>query len=206
LHIRQRSAQRGGGNQVGEAAVEGVGGEVHVGHHSRRTIGADETAQVGDLVAVGEKAGVQCLADTEAGNAELSESLEFASLADAVLVEVLPHLEAGEIGVQRIHRAVAVAVLSGECRKTIRRIAACRKLRAVAEQLRAVVYDAVTIPVQHQHTVRRRHPARAALDAVTVVIEQEGVVALAATVSMPLPFRSSTSGSTRGGGTARAAS
>ena len=206
MHIRQRSAQRGGGNQVGEAAVEGVGGEVHVGHHSRRTIGADETAQVGDLVAVGEKAGVQCLADTEAGNAELSESLEFSGLRDAVLVEVLPHLEAGEIGVQRIDHAISIAVLSGECRKAICRIAASRQRGTVAKQLGAVIYDAVIVAVQHQHTVRRRHPARAALDAVTVVIEQEGVVALAATVSMPLPFRSSTSGSTRGGGTARAAS
>ena len=96
LHVGQGLHFGGERDAVGEFAEEGIAGEVDVSQLLRCTqrsaaaVGADEAAEIGDLVAVAQQHGVLGLGDDEGGDAFLGEGEEFTALAEAILIEIGP--------------------------------------------------------------------------------------------------------------------
>ena len=96
LHVGQGLRFGGERNAVGKFAEEWIAGEVDVGElfggtkRAAAAVGADEAAEVGDLVAVAQQRGVLGLGDDQGGDAFLRQGEEFPGLAHAVLVEVGP--------------------------------------------------------------------------------------------------------------------
>ena len=87
-------------------------------------------------------------------------------MRDAVLVEVLPHLQACEIGVIGVDHAVGVGVEGGEREES--------GLRRPAEHLRDARYLAVAVLIEHEEAVVGAHPAGLLLEPVVVEIELAG--------------------------------
>ena len=139
LHVGQ-GGDGAGVEGVGELAVEGVAGEVDVGEVAGDGAGGADAAvaarvgaKVGDLVAVGERLVVRGLGDVDRGDAERVEREQFAALADAVLVEVAPDAQVGELGVEAAELAVGVAVEVGEGGEAVGGACAVALDRRVAE-------------------------------------------------------------------------
>ena len=181
LHLGNALRGFGEGDAVGELAVEGVVGEVDVPHVAGdfaegafAAVAADEAAEVGDLVAVGERLAVGGLGDLEGGDVLGGEREEFVALADAVLVEVTPELELCPVGVGGIDEAVGVGVFLGECGEAVGGEASCVELGTVAEEFAAGVDEAVVVAVEDEEGVVRLDPAGGSLDAVGVVVEEDG--------------------------------
>ena len=120
-------------------------------------------------------------------------------MADAVLIQVLPQLDLGERSVVRIEDAITVA---GRADDAVACVQGAQGLEAVAgvagdgveveragnslgdgdqgvdaKEFAATVDAAVAVTVEHEPGVVAFEPARAGLDAIGVVVEQDGVTA-----------------------------
>ena len=110
--------------------------------------------------------------EADAGNAPLRQGLELASLADTVLVQVLPNFELGKGRIQVGDEAVCIAV------KVFQGIKALGGKGVVcfeginAKQLAAGVDGAVAIQVAHQQAVIGCRPTGTGFDAVGVMVEK----------------------------------
>lgn len=80
---------------------------------------AHESAEIGDLVAVGEKLAVGCFGNVESLDALRGEGKQFAVLADAVLIEVAPQAQIGKSGVKTVDLAIIIGVFLSERGKTV---------------------------------------------------------------------------------------
>ena len=161
--------------------MEGVHRKVDVGHAGRRAVaagaavGAGEGAEVGDLVAIGQYLAVLGAADVEADDALLIQRGEFVALADAVLVEILPYAQRGEVGILRIDDTVVVGVFLRQCGEAVGGIArGAVGRRGVAEQLGAGIDHAVAVAIHDQQAVVGGNPADTVLDAGGIDVEQQG--------------------------------
>ncbi len=95
-------------------------------------------------------------------------------MADAVLVEITPDSEAGEVGVLCIDDAVVVAVEIGQGIEAVGRQRTVGFDGGVAKQFAPVIYRAVAVPVPDHKAVIGTDPAGGGLDAVCVLVEQNG--------------------------------
>ncbi len=102
--------------------------------------------------------------ETNRLDASLGQRAQFVSLADAVLIEILPDLELAETRIAGVERAVAVGVERDETfqiRLRARHIAGKRNLAAPADR-------AVAVAIEREQRVVFAHPAG---------LDREGVVA-----------------------------
>ncbi len=160
------------GNLVNIAAVPSVLRQVNVCHRAGGAVGAGEAGCLG--LDAARYCGVGGAGDggVEALNAEGLQGEEFACVGNAVLIQVAPDLELGEVGIDGIDNAVAVAVQIGEGGKTIVGSQAVGNVGAIAEHFRAVVDAAIAIHIPHQNPVVAANPTRRGADAVVVQIKQ----------------------------------
>ena len=101
--------------------------------------------------------------EVDAVDASLNQGLEFAGLADAIPVGILPDQQPGIVGIQQVDLAVAVAVVFGEFVEAVP--------AGGAEEVAQAVHHAVVVGVEDEQTVLRGDPAGFFCDAVVVEIE-----------------------------------
>ena len=102
------------------------------------------------------------------------EGKQFACLADAVLIQITPESQIGKAGIEAIDLAVVVAVFLGEGGKAVGGLAASGQRCGVAEQFAAVVDGVVAVAVKDEEGVVAPGPACGSLDAVAIVVEEDG--------------------------------
>ena len=110
----------------------------------------------------------------DADHATVDQGLEFGGLADAVLVQITPDAHGGELGVGGAEEAVVVAVEVAQSGEAVGGLLPAGQHGFVAEQLGAVVDDAVGVTVKHDEAVVSARPGGGCLEAVAVGIELDG--------------------------------
>ena len=184
---RRRGVQRDWG---GELAIEGVVDEVEVGgrrieshthcvHQRGAAVAARNRGRAADGVAVAQVDAAGRRGQRNACDALAGQRGQLVALADAVLVQVLPQFDVGELGVGSVEQLVAVGVETAQRLEAIGGIHRVDAWRAAeqgvyAEQLAAGVNAAVAIAVEHQPCIVGAYPTRTGFDAVGVVVEQDG--------------------------------
>ena len=157
---------------LGEFPVEGVVGKVEIAGRAGAAVGAREGGAGGLGVAVAETDGAGGAGEVDAGDAGVSEGLQFAGIRDAVLIEVAPDLNVGVLGIGIAEDAIVVAVEVGECGKAVGGFLAVGQEGVDAEEFVAVVDAAVAVFVENEQGIIAFDPAGAGLDAVAVVVEE----------------------------------
>ncbi len=181
LHLRQIGHAFGQRDLVREFAIEGVIGQIDIGHAAdlahgaARAVGSGVGTEVGNLVAVGQRLAVGGFVDIQAGDADLIEREQFARLRDAVLIQIAPYAQLAPVCIGAVDLAVAVGVFLRQRGKTVGGLAACVQWGGVAEQFGAVVDGGVAVAVHDQEAVIGFDPAGAGFEAVAVVVEQDGI-------------------------------
>jgi hypothetical protein len=108
----------------------------------------------------------------------LCKGEEFAALADAVLIGVLPQAQVGKAGVGGIDPAVGVAVFLREGGEAVGgeglSIRAGIEWCGIAEKFAASVDGIVAVAVKNEEGIAGLDPAGGGLDAVAVVVEKDG--------------------------------
>ena len=163
---------------VAEAAVEVVGGEIEVAHLFFVAVAVGVSAFFGEAVAVAQIAVAALIGEVERLDLCLIEGEQLAFLADAILVEVAPDAQLGEGAIGGIHLAVAVVIKIGQGLIAVGGALAVFEQGVVAEQLAAVIDDAIAIAVINEETVIFAYPASSGADAVFVVVKECAFMAI----------------------------
>ena len=182
LHVRQ-AGDGAGVQRVGKLAVEGVLHQIDVAQvaadfaqSSAAAVGFDEAAQVGQLVAVGQDLAVFAAAGVDGGDILAAQREQFVGLADAVLVQVAPQAQVGELGIAGIDFAVEVGIQVAQGVEAVGGQLAVAFDHGIAEQFATIVDFAVSVFVQHQEGVVGSDPAGRGLDAIGVELDGGGGV------------------------------
>ena len=103
-------------------------------------------------------------AEVDPGNTILGQGRQLTGLGVTVAVGIPPDPQSAKTGIAGVHEAIIVAVQPGP------QVAEAVAVVA-AEHLAKAVDDAIAVPVLHQETVYRRHPAGAFSNAITIKVE-----------------------------------
>ena len=163
---------------VAEAAVEMVGSEIEIAHLFFVAVAVGVSAFFGETVAVAQIAVAALIGEIERFHFRLVEGEQLALLADAVLVEVAPDAQVGKGAIGGIYFAIAVIIKIGQCLIAISGALAILEQGVVAEQLAAVIDDAVAIAVINKQAVVLAYPAGGGADAVLVVVKEDTFVTI----------------------------
>ena len=156
-----------------------VGGEVEIAHLFFVTVAVGIGTFFGEAVAVAQIAVAVFMGEVECLDLGLIEGEQLAFLADAVLIQVAPDAQLGKSAVGGIYLAVTVVIEIGQCLITIGSTFAIFKEGVVAEQLAAVIDDAVAIAVMDEQTVVLADPTGGSADAVLVMVKECAIMTVA---------------------------
>jgi hypothetical protein len=115
---------------------------------------------------------------THAGDAQLSQGLEFAVLRNSVLVSILPNAQLGVGSVASVDLTVLVGVVLGDGSKAVGGGATSRQQGVVSEEFATRVDDAVATQVNDDDAVVGLDPAGSGLDAIGIVIKENRVASV----------------------------
>ena len=164
---------------VAEAAVEMIGSEIEVAHLFFVAVAVGVSTFFGEAVAVAQIAVGIFIGEVECLDLCLVEGEQFAFLADAVLIEVTPNAQLGKGAVGSIYFAVAVFIQICQCLIAVGGVLAVFEQGVVAEQLAAVIDDAIAIAVINEETVVLAYPTGGSADAVLVMVKERAFVTVA---------------------------
>ena len=164
---------------VGISAVEMIGGEVEVAHLFFVTVAVGVGTFFGEAVAVAQVAVGILVGEIERLDLGLIEGEQFAFLADAILVEVAPDAQLGKGAISGIYLAVTVVIEIGQRLIAVGGTLAILEQGVVAEQLAAVIDDAVAIAVINEETVILADPAGGSTDTVIAVVKERAFMTVA---------------------------
>jgi len=156
----------GGGGGAG-----GVAGEDVVAHLGGAAVGLAVAAQLGAGVALAVINVAGGVGEVEGLDAVFVQGMQFARVAAAVAVGVLPDLQIGPEGVGRVDASVRVAVPFGQGGKAVGGKLAGLEPGLVAEEFAAGVDLAAAVAIPHQQAVVLADPAGLLGEAVGVVVE-----------------------------------
>ena len=164
---------------VAEAAVEMIGGEVEVAHLFFVAVAVGVSAFFGEAVAVAQIAVAVFMGEVKCFDFGLFEGEQLAFLADAVLIQVAPDAQLGKSAVGGIYLAVTVVIKIGQGLIAVGGTLAVFERGVVAEQLAAIIDDAVAIAVINEETVVLVYPASGGADAILVVVKERAFMTVA---------------------------
>ena len=205
LHVGQGQGCCGQRHLIDEFPVEGVLCEIEVAGIAGREFAQGAGGAIGPRIGTGGTLNVATgqrdigggAGQADAGDAGVGEGLQFVRRTHAILVEVAPEADVGELGIEAAELAVVVAVEVGERGKAAGGLLSAAENSIDTEEFVAVVDGAVAVLVEGEEGVVALEPAGAGTDAVAVVVEEDLSVAVMPTVSRPSPSRSRAKGSIR---------
>ena len=185
-HIAQVQLQ-GVGRKVGAHVQHRQGAELkaHVGDQHVRSVDSKSAGVAGFMHAGYWGAGQAVAGEAERGQAQFGQGFDFACIAHAVLVGVLPDAEVGKLRVLGVKHAVVVAVKGvGQARQVGGGLALGGGGGVVLRKgvLAVVVHLAVVVLVPDQHPVLRAGPTGGVEQAVAVDVHHHVAVAQSAVV------------------------